>query len=111
NAIKQSSIAFVLSDFVDNTYEEALKIAGKKHDLIGVKIYDQMDKELPNVGLLQILDAESGITQWVDTSNAYVRRKYEENFFMDTEYCVNAFRKAGSDLLHIQTGDDYVNVL
>lgn len=111
NAIKQSSIAFVLGDFIDRGYEDALRVAGKKHDLIGIKIYDQMDKELPNAGLIQMLDAETGAAQWIDTSNAYVRRKYEENFFAATDYCVNVFKKAGCDLLHIQTGDDYVTVL
>ena len=93
NAIRQSSIAFVLSDFIDTNYEDALRVAGKKHDLIGIKIYDQMDKELPDAGLMQVLDAESGTSQWVDTGNAYVRKKYEENFFIATEYCVNVFKK------------------
>ncbi|MFT4093479.1 MAG: DUF58 domain-containing protein [Niabella sp.] len=111
NAIRQSSIAFLLSDFIDSNYEDALRVAGRKHDLIGIKIYDQMDKELPNAGLIQFVDAESGQTQWIDTGNAFVRRKYEENFFNATEYSVNVFKKAGSDLLHIKTGDDYVNVL
>ena len=111
NAVKQSSIAFVLSDFIDANYEDALRVAGKKNDLIGIKIYDQMDQSLPQAGLMQLTDAETGKTQWVDTNNAYVRRKYEEQFFKATEYCVNVFKKAGSDLLHIKTGDDYVFVL
>lgn len=111
NAIKQSSIAFILSDFIDSNYEDSLRVVGKKHDLIGIKIYDQMDMSLPNAGLMQLLDAETGQTQWLDTSNAYVRKKYEEQFFNATEYSVNVFKKAGSDLLHIKTGDDYVRVL
>lgn len=111
NAVKRSSIAFVLSDFIDTGYEDPLRVAGKKHDLIGIKIYDQMDKELPDAGLMQLQDAETGNSQWVDSSNAYVRRKYEEQFFEKTAYCVNVFKKAGSDLLHVRTGEDYVFVL
>lgn len=111
NAIRQSSIAFVLSDFMDANYEDTLRVAGKKHDLIGVKIYDQMDQVLPDAGLMQLSDAETGRTQWVDTGSAYVRQKYEEQFFNATAYCVNVFRRSGSDLLHIKTGDDYVSVL
>lgn len=111
NAIKQASIAFILSDFIDDNYEDALRVAGKKHDLIGIKLYDKMDKELPNAGLVQVLDAESGEMEWVDTGNAYVRRKYEEEFFKITSYSAEVFKKAGSDLLHVKTGDDYVKVL
>ncbi|MCH5717325.1 hypothetical protein MKP07_14505 [Niabella hibiscisoli] len=76
-----------------------------------MRIYDQMDQTLPNAGLMQLLDAETGQTQWVDTGNAYVRKIYEEQFFKATEYSVTVFKKAGSDLLHIKTGDDYVRVL
>ncbi|GAB3017689.1 DUF58 domain-containing protein [Niabella terrae] len=111
NAIKQTSIAFILSDFIDSNYEDALRVAGKKHDIIGIKIYDKMDRTLPNAGLIQMLDAEKGQMQWVDTGNAYVRKKYEENFFALTEYCASVFKKAHSDLLHLQTGEDYVYVL
>src|SRR5204862_1821957 len=68
NATRQKSIAFILSDFLDANYEQALRIASKKHDVIGIKLYDKMDMELPNAGLLQIQDVESGNTKWVDSS-------------------------------------------
>ncbi|WP_300604709.1 DUF58 domain-containing protein [Niabella sp.] len=111
NAMKQGCIAFVLSDFIDANYEDALRVAGKKHDLIGIKLYDRMDKELPDAGLIQLMDAETGALQWVDSGNAYVRRKYEEEFFRITAYCAAVFKKANSDLLHLKTGDDYIHVL
>lgn len=111
NAMRQKCIAFVMSDFIDSNYEDALRVAGKKHDLIGIKLYDQHDKELPDAGLLQLVDAESGILQWVDTSNPYVRKKYEEAFFKVTGYAASIFKNANSDLLHIKTGEDYINVL
>ncbi len=111
NAIKQSSIAFILSDFIDSNYEDALRIAGKKHDLIGIHIYDSMDQTLPNLGLLQTTDTETGLSRWFDTGSDYVRKKYEDLFFEATDYCENVFKKASSDLLHIKTDDDYVKVL
>lgn len=111
NSTKQKSIAFVLSDFLDANYEDALRIASKKHDVIGIKIYDRMDMQLPDAGLLQVQDAETDRTKWVDTSDSYVRKSYQEEFFRVTEYSTQAFKKAGSDLLHVRTGEDYVRVL
>lgn len=111
NVTRQKSIAFVLSDFLDANYEDALRISGKKHDVIGIKIYDKMDMELPKAGLLQVQDAETGATKWIDSSNAFVRQSYQEEFFRITQYSSQVFKKAGSDLLHVRTGDDYVKVL
>jgi len=111
NSTRQKSIAFVLSDLVDAGYGDALRIASRKHDITGIKLYDQMDQVLPRAGLLQVQDAESGRTRWVDSGNAFVRHHYEQEFFRVTEYAVTHFKKAGADLLHIRTGDDYVKVL
>jgi uncharacterized protein (DUF58 family) len=111
NSTRQKSIAFILSDFIDANYEDALRIAGKKHDVIGIKIYDAMDMQLPDAGLLQVQDSESGQTKWVDSSNSFVRYSYEQEFFRVTEYSTQTFKKAGCDLLHVKTGDDYVRVL
>lgn len=111
NSIRQKSIAFVLSDFLDANYEDALRIAGKKHDVIGIKIYDKMDMELPVAGLLQVQDAETGQTKWIDSNNAFVRQSYQQEFFRVTEYSTQVFKKAGCELLHVRTGDDYVKVL
>ena len=111
NSTRQKSIAFVLSDMLDEDYKDALRIASRKHDVIGLKIYDRMDKDLPDMGLVQVQDAESGKRQWVDTGNAYVRYDHEQQFFRHTEQAVQNFKIAGSDLLHIRTGDDYVKVL
>ncbi len=111
NTTRQKSIAFILSDFIDADYEDALRIAGKKHDIIGIKVYDRMDKQLPNAGLLKIEDAESGKSKWVDSSNAFVRYSFEQEFFRLTEYSTQTFKKAGCDLLHVKTGEEYVKVL
>lgn len=111
NSLKQKSIAFILSDFMDQQFEDALKVAGKKHDVTGIKVYDKMDKNLPDAGMLQVVDAETGHTRWVDSSNAFIRQEYERRFLEATEYCKNVFVKAGCDLLHMRTDDDYVKVL
>jgi uncharacterized protein (DUF58 family) len=111
NVTRQQSIAFVLSDFIDANYEDALRVAGKKHDVIGIKIYDKMDMELPEAGLIQVADAETKKTKWVDSGDAFVRHSYMQEFFRVTEYSTQVFKKAGCDLLHVRTGDDYVRVL
>ena len=111
NSTRQKSIAFILSDFLDANYEDALKVTAKKHDVIGIKVYDKMDMELPRIGLVQVRDSESRVTKWVDTNSAYVRQRYHQEFFRVTEYSTNVFKKAGCALLHVRTGDDYVKVL
>src|SRR6185369_11261127 len=108
NSTRQQSIAFILSDFLDANYEDALKVTAKKHDVIGIKMYDKMDLELPRMGLVQVQDAESGKTKWVDSSSAFVRHQYQQEFFRITDYSSSVFKKSGCDLLHIRTGDDYV---
>jgi uncharacterized protein (DUF58 family) len=111
NSTKQKSIAFVLSDFLDANYEDALRIASKKHDVTGIKLYDKMDMQLPDAGLLQIMDTESRSTKWVDSSDSFVRYTYEQEFFRITQYATQTFKKAGSELLHIRNDEDYVRVL
>ncbi len=111
NVTRQRSISFVLSDFIDSGYDDALRVVARKHDLIGIKLYDRMDMELPNAGMMQVEDLETGERKWVDSSNAFVRKKYQEEFFRVTAYSTELFRKAGCDLLHVRGGDDYVKVL
>lgn len=111
NITRQKSIAFVLSDFLDAQYEDALRVGSRKHDLIGIKLYDKMDMELPDAGLLRVQDAETGDRRWVDSSSAFVRKKYQEEFFRITAYSTQAFKQAGADLLHVRTDEDYVKVL
>lgn len=111
NTTSQKSIAFLLSDFIDAGYEDDLKIIGKKHDVIGLKVYDKMDMQLPDVGLIQMADAETNKVTWVDTSNPVVRQNYQQHFFGQSDACKKYFRKAGADLLHIRTDEDYVKIL
>lgn len=108
---RQKSIVFLLSDFLDEKFEEALKVAGKKHDMIGVKVYDKMDMQLPEAGLLEVEDAETGAVEWIDTGDYLVRSNYQQFFFKFTEQCKTIFLKAGCDLLHMRTDEDYVKIL
>jgi uncharacterized protein (DUF58 family) len=111
NTTRQKSIAFVLSDFIDANYHEGLRIASNKHDIIGIKIYDRVEQKLPDVGLMRIVDSESGSQKTIDTANEFVRHEYEKEFFRITDYCNDEFKKTGSDLLHIRTDEDYVKIL
>lgn len=111
NTTRQKSIAFILSDFLATGYDNDLKVIGKKHDVIGLKVYDKMDMQLPEAGLLQMKDAETQKTKWVDTDNPLVRHNYQQHFFQQTDLAKKYFRKAGADLLHVRTDDDYVKIL
>ena len=111
NTTRQKSIAFVLSDFLATGYDNDLKVIGKKHDVIGLKVYDKMDMQLPQAGLIQMKDAETQKVKWVDTGNAVVRHNYQQHFFHQTDLAKKYFRQAGADLLHVRTDDDYVKIL
>lgn len=111
SAMKQRSIAFVLSDFLAEGYDDDLKVIGNKHDVIGIRVYDKMDMQLPDAGLLQLENAEDGKVKWVDSSNVMVRYNYQQHFLQQSEQCKQYFRKAGAELLHVRTDDDYVKIL
>jgi uncharacterized protein (DUF58 family) len=108
---RHRSIAFIMSDFIDEQYEDALRVMGSRHDVIGLKIYDKMDMQLPNVGLMEVEDLETGKTQWLDTSDVMVRYNYQQNFMKHSELSKNIFKKSGADLLHLRTDEDYVKIL
>lgn len=108
---RQKSIAFIMSDFIDERYEDKLRVLGSKHDVIGLKIYDKMDMILPDVGLLKVEDLETGKSRWLNTSDAMVRHSYQQNFLNHSARCKSIFKKSGSDLLHIRTDEDYVKIL
>ena len=111
NATKKKAIVFLLSDFLTGSYQDALNIASKRHDMVGVHIYDQRDKELPAVGLIQMSDAETGTRQWVDSSDKDVQRYYAQQFQQHVQYCKTSFAKSGAELISIRTDEDYVKAL
>lgn len=109
--VKKRCISFLLSDFISPSYEQALRITARKHDLIGIHVSDKRDKDFPDIGLLQVKDAETGQLQWVDTSSSQFRKNYTQDFMLREKETLNAFRKAGASLIHIQTEDDYIKKL
>ena len=117
NAIKRRCTAFLLSDMMDfdlnnnPRYEEALKIAKNRHDLSVINIYDPREREIPNVGMIRLKDAESGNYIWVDTSSKEMRREYAkwgEDAFLKSRQLL---RKYAVDNVSISTDQDYVKGL
>ena len=111
NVIKKRSISFLLSDFLAKGYESPLRIASRKHDIIGLHMIDPREEKLPNVGLIRAFDAETGTSRWVDTSSAKVRARYEKWFLDNTKYFKNTFLKSGADTISIHTNEPYANAL
>ncbi|WP_276133209.1 DUF58 domain-containing protein [Polluticoccus soli] len=108
---KKRSITFVLSDFISGPYDQGLQLAARKHDLVGIQVYDKYDRELPSAGLVQVMDAETRQMVWLDTDDKNVRYQYSGQFEQHKKYCVQAFRKSGAALMDVRTDEDYVKVL
>ena len=109
---RRHSIVFLLSDFIDTpSFEKQLSIATHKHDIVGVKVYDQRMKELPNVGLMKLQDAESGTTIYVDTSSNKVREQHNLWWNTEAEILESTLRKTNVNYVSISTSEDYVNPL
>lgn len=111
NAIKKRSIAFIISDFLDNGFEDALKIANKKHDVVAIRIYDTREKELPNIGLINLFDAETGTHKLIDTSNPLVLKKFSDWRKEKDEELKQIFRRCGVDYINIRTDESYIQPL
>jgi len=92
-------------------YEAALSIASKRHDIIGLHIYDNLEKELPNLGLISAYDAETGDKVILDTSSSKVRNNYNEWFENNVTYYDTPFNRYRADHISISTSDDYVKLL
>jgi uncharacterized protein (DUF58 family) len=111
NAIKKRCTAFVLSDFMDKKFDEAIQIANNKHDVIAIRIYDARETVLPDIGLTKFKDAETGQNIWVDTSNPATRKIYENWFNENENYLKKVFIKSGVDVAKVRTDEDYVKPL
>lgn len=111
NIMKKRSIAFLMSDFVSPNYQSALQIASKKHDLVGIHIYDKCDAVLPDIGIVQIEDSETQRATWVDTSSKSFQKNYQKQFDILERNTKDSFAKSAASLLSIRTDDDYVKKL
>jgi len=111
NINKKHSITFIISDFLTSDYEDPLRIAARRHDIIGVHLIDPREESLPNVGLLRAQDAETGHVGWIDTASASVRQRYADWFEQHQNYFTTTFRKSGADTIPIRTNESYVDAL
>ncbi len=111
NSIKKRSIAFLISDFLGSGFNNALKIAARKHDLVAIRIHDRYEAQLPDLGLIRLHDAESGKLLWVDSSLRSVREQYNRNWLMQQKELDTIFARSGVDQAKIATDQNYVQPL
>jgi uncharacterized protein (DUF58 family) len=111
NMIKKKSITFLISDFMAGGYEDALKVASKKHDLAALRIMDIRESEMPNVGLVRFVDAETGYDSVLDTSNAEARRNYNIWWKQTEKQTSDLLNRVGVDHALIHTNQPYVQPL
>tara|TARA_B100001113_G_scaffold214267_1_gene175774 strand:+ start:138 stop:1016 length:879 start_codon:yes stop_codon:yes gene_type:complete len=111
NISKRKSVIFLISDFIDDNFWNELKFLNFKHDVVGIQIYDFFEKNFPNIGLVNMLDPESGETYWIDTSDRKSRLNFERNSEKKLETFSKKCKNIGFDLLQISTKEDYVKLL
>ncbi len=109
--IKKKSVAFVLSDFVDQGFEDALKIASRKHDVVALKVTDKAENELPRIGIARFKDLETGESRWINTSSARVRANYKAKAAERDEQIRKLFMKTKTDFAEIHTDEGYIKPL
>lgn len=112
NVVKKRSICFVISDFYDdNDFIDGLKIANNKHDMVALRVFDPSEKELPNLGLIKMFDAEKNTVKWVNSSSSWVRNKYKRKYERFEEQLNSEFRKSGVDFATLATNGKYLAAL
>ena len=111
NILKKRSTTFLISDFMGKDYDNALRIASKRHDIVGIHVADPAEEQLPNAGLFRALDVETGERIWLDTSDARTRRRYADWYKENMQYFKSTFLKSGADSMSIRTTESYVNAL
>ena len=111
NAIKKRCTAFLISDFRSKGYARSLQIANNKHDVAAIHVYDRRETSLPAIGLLRVLDAETGMERWIDTSKNRVRENYTMKWESHLEIMKEIFSRGGVDSVSVRTGEDYVKPL
>ena len=109
---KRRTTAFILSDFyVRNDFQQSLQIANRKHDVVAIQVYDQRARELPDVGLMKVVDAETGYEQYVDTSSKRLRDSYRKYWQGRQSQLQETFNKSNVDNVSIATNEDFVKAL
>jgi uncharacterized protein (DUF58 family) len=108
---KKKAIVFIISDFMSDEYEHTLKIASKKHDITGIRVYDNREEKMPNIGMVSMQDAETGAVQWVNTGSKSVRLNYEKYYQDKINYFKETFSKSGSGIVSTRVDESYVTKL
>ena len=109
---KRRTTAFILSDFyVRGDFLQSLQIANRKHDVVAIQVYDQRARELPDVGLMKVVDAETGYEQYVDTSSKKLRQAYNKYWLTRQAQLQDTFNKSNVDSVSIATNEDFVKSL
>ncbi|MBV1925464.1 MAG: DUF58 domain-containing protein [Dokdonia sp.] len=111
NVMKKKAIVFVLSDFMADGYEQTMKIAANKHDITGIRIYDQREETIPSIGMVQMEDEETGELVLVNTSSKKVRNNYSAYYRDRVAYFQETFRRSGAGVINVRTDDSYVKKL
>jgi uncharacterized protein (DUF58 family) len=111
NVMKKKAIVFVLSDFITDGYKETLKIVCGKHDVTGIRVYDRREEEIPNVGMVQMEDEETGELLLVNTGSKAVRSNYNNYYRERVDYFQEAFTKSGAGAISCRVDESYVKKL
>jgi uncharacterized protein (DUF58 family) len=111
NVLKKRCIVFVISDFITGQYETELRLTAKKHDIIGIHLYDLAEQKLPDAGLVKVYDMESGQQRIIDTSSPELRSGYEKYFADRRNLVKKTFNQSGLDTMEVRVTDDYVKTL
>lgn len=109
--LKKKAIVFLLSDFIDSAYEKTLRIAAKKHDLTGIRIYDKLEETLPNLGVVPMVDAETQHIRWVNTASKKIRNRYAAYHREKREEFLNRFKMNGAGAIECRLDESYVKKL
>ena len=111
NAIKKRCTAFIISDFLVPDFENSMKIASNKHDIVALKVYDPIEQSIPDIGFVKVADSESGKEKWIDTSSGATRDAYKKWWISHMEQVKNIFKRCGVDSAELRTDQDYVKPL
>lgn len=111
SVLKKKAIVFILSDFMDTHYEHTLKIVGRKHDVTGIRVYDRFDAEIPNLGMVPMLNAETGKTILVNTNSKKVRANYTKHYLNRVAYFNKSFSHSGAGTISTRLDESYVKKL
>jgi uncharacterized protein (DUF58 family) len=108
---KKKAIVFLISDFMAEDYEHTLKIASKKHDVTGIRVYDIREEKMPNLGMVEMLDSETGKIELINTGSKTVRMNYEKHYHDKVVFFKEAFSKSGSGVVNTRVDENYVTKL